>query len=92
MLNAKAIEDVVQQVAATLPAGVRVMREDVERNVRAGIQSAFQRMDLVTREEFEVQAALLARSIARIEELEARVVQVEAAAGLSGASDGVDRG
>jgi len=50
---------------------------DIERNMKALMAQTFARMDLITREEFDVQAALLARSIERIEALEARVQSLE---------------
>ncbi len=50
---------------------------DIERNMKALMAQTFARMDLITREEFDVQAALLARAIERIEALEARVQSLE---------------
>jgi BMFP domain-containing protein YqiC len=52
--------------------------KDVEKNLRALLSSFFARLDLVTREEFDVQARLLARSREQINTLEARVVELEA--------------
>jgi BMFP domain-containing protein YqiC len=52
--------------------------KDVEKNLRALLSSFFARLDLVTREEFDVQARLLARSREQINMLEARVVELEA--------------
>ena len=54
---------------------------DVERNVKAMLTQAFQRLDLVTREEFDLQRELLARARARLEQLEARVAELERAPG-----------
>lgn len=51
--------------------------KDLEKNVKAMLSSGFARLDLVTREEFEVQAQVLAKTRARLEELEARVAQLE---------------
>lgn len=51
---------------------------DVERTAKAFMAQAFTRMDLVTREEFDVQAALLARVLERLQALEARVSRLEA--------------
>jgi BMFP domain-containing protein YqiC len=51
---------------------------DIERNVRAMLAQGFSRLDLVTREEFDVQADLLARTIARADQLAAQVAQLEA--------------
>ncbi|MER1968120.1 accessory factor UbiK family protein [Castellaniella sp. GW247-6E4] len=50
---------------------------DIERNMKALMAQTFARMDLITREEFDVQAGLLARAIDRIETLEARVESLE---------------
>ncbi|GAA0228391.1 accessory factor UbiK family protein [Castellaniella daejeonensis] len=50
---------------------------DIERNMKAFMAQAFARMDLVTREEFDIQADLLARALERIESLEARVQALE---------------
>jgi len=51
--------------------------QDVQRNVRAAIGAALQRMDLVTRDEFDVQSAVLARTREKLELLEARVADLE---------------
>ena len=51
--------------------------DDIERNMMAFMTQAFSRMDLVTREEFDIQADLLARALERVESLEARVQALE---------------
>lgn len=51
--------------------------KDIERNVRAMMTSMFAKLDLVTREEFDVQTALLARTCEKVAELEARVAELE---------------
>jgi len=52
--------------------------KDLERNLRALLTSAFSRLDLVTREEFDVQREVLARTRAKLEALEAQVAELEA--------------
>ena len=52
--------------------------KDVERNVKAMLSQGFSKLDLVTREEFDVQAQVLAKTRARLEALEARVAELEA--------------
>ncbi len=56
------------------------MREDMEENFRAVLKSSLARMDLVTREEFEVQEAVLARSREKLEAIEQRLAAFEQAA------------
>jgi len=51
--------------------------KDLEKNVKAMLAQGFSRLDLVTREEFEIQAQVLARTRARLEALEARVAELE---------------
>ena len=51
--------------------------KDVERNVKAMLTQGFSKLDLVTREEFDTQTQVLARTRARLEELERRVVDLE---------------
>ena len=50
---------------------------DVERNVRAMLSQGFSKLELVTREEFDAQTQVLARTRARLEELERRVAEIE---------------
>ena len=52
--------------------------KDLEKNLRALLTAAFAKLDLATREEFEVQAKALARSREKLAELERRVVELEA--------------
>jgi len=51
--------------------------QDLDKNVRAFMTGAFERMDLVTREDFDIQRALLERAQARLKELEARITELE---------------
>jgi BMFP domain-containing protein YqiC len=52
--------------------------KDIERNVKAMMTQGFSKLDLVTREEFEIQAQVLAKTRAKLEVLEARVAELEA--------------
>lgn len=78
MLDPKFFDDLAARLQAAVPTGVRTLQQDVDRNVRAAIQSALNRLDLVTREEFDVQTKVLARTRARVEALSSRVAQLEA--------------
>ncbi|MCG5530309.1 accessory factor UbiK family protein [Halorhodospira halochloris] len=78
MLDNKTIDDLAQKLTSSLPAGVREFHEEVEKNVRASLQSGFSRLDLVTREEFDAQAKVLARTRAQLDELSRRVAELEA--------------
>lgn len=77
-MNTKLIDELTQKLSQALPEGVGGFQQDVEKNIRATLQGAFRKMDLVTREEFEVQQALLARSREKLERLETQIKDLEA--------------
>ena len=64
---------------------------DVEKNVRALLSSAFTRLDLVTREEFDVQQEVLRRTREKLQDMENRVAALEAALATHEASNGDDK-
>jgi len=77
MLEPKQIDDLARRLAENAPKGLQVLREDLNRSFRATLEAGLARLDLVTREEFDVQAAVLARSRAKLEALEKRVAVLE---------------
>ncbi len=78
MIDPKVIDDLAKKISATLPDGIRQMQNDMEKGFQAVLQAAFTRMDLVTREEFDVQQGVLARSREKLEKLEKRFAELEA--------------
>lgn len=74
MLDPKLLEDISARVSAALAA---TPAADIEKNLRALLMAQFARLDLVTREDFEVQKELLARALARLAALEARLAERE---------------
>lgn len=72
-----AIDEMIEKVLAAMPADLRQVKSDFEQQLRQALNSAFSRMDLVTREEFDVQAALLARTRERLEQMIARLEELE---------------
>jgi len=73
MIDTKTIDQLMSTLSRVLPKGPK----DVEKNIRAALQGAFDRLNLVSREEIEVQEQVLARTRARIQELEKRVAELE---------------
>lgn len=65
------LSDVIEQVNSLV--GGSGLREEMDRSVRTLVQSALQRLDMVSREEFDVQAEALQRTRARVAELEAEL-------------------
>lgn len=83
-MDTRFIDDLAARLAAALPQGAQALRHDLEQNMRAVLQASFSRLDLVTREEFDVQTQVLARTRAKLEALEQRVAALEAERGATG--------
>lgn len=77
MFDPKQLDDLTRRVADALPPGFSDIQDDVKKNLRAAMQSTFAKLDLVTREEFEVQSAVLHRTREKLEALEACVTDLE---------------
>ncbi len=77
MLDPKQFDDLVQRLSSAMPKGLQVLQDDINRNVRASLESGLARLDLVTREEFDVQCAVLARSREKLARLERQVEALE---------------
>lgn len=72
---------VQQQFGQFVPDMARAAREDVENHTRAAVMSVISKLELVTREEFDAQQAVLLRTREKLEQLEKRVAELEAKAG-----------
>ena len=85
------IDKLARKLAEAVPEGLRSARDDLEQNFRSMLHSGISRLDLVTREEFDVQQAVLARTREKLEALERRLSTMEAtnvAAGTAGVTPG----
>ena len=71
------VESIARKLAEAVPEGLRSVREDLENNFRAVLRSSLSKLDLVTREEFDVQEAVLAKTREKLEALEARLKDLE---------------
>ena len=75
MLNAKVFEEISAKVSAALDNSPA---KDIEKNMRALLTQGFAKLDLVTREDFDIQAQVLLRAREQLTALEARVAELEA--------------
>ena len=76
-MDKDSIENLAKKLAESLPEGLRSVREDLETNFRSVLRTGIGKLDLVTREEFEVQQAVLARTREKLESLEAKLEGME---------------
>ena len=77
MIKPGEIEDFIQQFLRLLPRDLSRSREDFEKVVRASLNATFSRMNLVTREEFDIQSQLLSNTRAAMDELEKKITSLE---------------
>ena len=77
MIDAKLFDEISQRIAGNLPAGVQLLQDDLKKNIRAAIEASLSHLDLVTREEFDVQTRVLARTRAKLDALEKQIEQLE---------------
>ena len=75
MLSQKLFDEISNKISETIAASPA---KDLEKNVKAMMAATFSRMDLVTREEFDIQQEVLAQTRAQLTELERRLVLLEA--------------
>ena len=71
------IDDLARRLAGSVPESVVALRRDLEQNFKGGLQGQLARLELVTREEFDVQAAVLKRTRAKLATLEKRLAELE---------------
>ena len=77
MFDPKAIDDIANRLAGAIPPGLNNLKDDLEKTFKAILQGALGKLDLVTREEFEVQKMVLAKTRSKLEDLELRVSEME---------------
>lgn len=78
MIDPKKIEQIARQVHESMPKGIREFGEDAEKKIRQVLQAQFSRMDLVNREEFDVQTQVLLRTREKLVAMEQRLTELEA--------------
>ncbi len=76
-MDPKWIDDLARQLVDSVPQSLKNVRDEAEQNFKALLQSGLSRMDIVTREEYEVQTGVLRRTREKLEALERRIAELE---------------
>ena len=79
----ESIDELARRLVESVPQGLRSVKDDLEKNFQSVLRAGFGKLDLVTREEFEVQEAVLARTRQKLEALAERLISVETAKATS---------
>ncbi len=79
----ESIDELARRLADSVPKALRSVKDDLEKNFRSVLQAGLGKLDLVTREEFEVQEAVLARTRQKLDALEERLISIETAKATS---------
>ena len=73
MISNNSINELADKLSSVLPESVKILKTDINDNMKAILESSLRKMNLVSREEFDVQNALLERTIKQLEELEKKL-------------------
>ncbi len=76
-MDPRSLDDLARRLSAAVPPGLVALRNDLEANFKAILQSGIAKLDLVSRQEFDVQAGVLRRTREKLEALEARLAALE---------------
>ncbi len=78
LTDSTALDDIARRLAEAVPQPLRALARDLEANFKAVLQAQFAKLDLVTRQDFDVQSAALARAREQLAAIEARLAELEA--------------
>ncbi len=77
MINPKLFDDLSRRIVEGMPKNLQILQDDLERNLRMTLESTLRQMNLVSRDEFEIQQAVLMRTREKLAALEKRVAELE---------------
>ena len=77
MITNENLNDLAEKLSSAIPDGLKSLKSDMQSNMKSVLQSSFQQMNLVSREEFDVQAALLSRTLEKLNQLEKQIGELE---------------
>jgi len=77
MIDTQSLNDLANKLSAAVPDSVKTLKSDVDNNLKAILESSLKQMNLVSREEFDVQTALLERTQLQLNKLEEQIAELE---------------
>jgi len=77
MIDIQSLNGLADKITSAIPDSVKMLKEDANNNIKAVLESGLQQMNLVSREEFDVQTALLERTQLKLQQLEVQLAELE---------------
>jgi len=77
MIDPNVLDQLTKRISDSLPDSAKLLQHDLEKNIKASVQGLFQELNLVSQDEFDLQAAVLARTIEKLKVLEQRLSDLE---------------
>ena len=77
MKNLRDLDQITQYLTSVIPSSVKGLQADIENNFNSSLESGLQKMKLVTREEFDIQASVLLKTREKIDILEKKIIELE---------------
>ena len=77
MIDNQTLNELADKLTSVIPDSVRTLKTDLDNNIKAILESSLRQMNLVSREEFDVQSALLERTLNKLQELEQQLDQLK---------------
>lgn len=77
MINPKFFDDLSRRIVDNMPQNLQILQDDFQRNLRTALEATMRKMNLVSRDEFEIQQAVLMRTREKLAALEKRVAELE---------------
>ena len=78
MLDPKILDEIASKITSSLPKSLTSIKKELDKNIRAGVENGLSKLNLVSREEFDIQSEVLARTRQKLEKLEQQVADLEA--------------
>jgi len=76
-IDPKNIDDIAKKIKGVLPESLKSSKEEMQKTLKSGAEGVFQKLDLVSREEYDIQVSLLQKCQKKIDELEAKLSELE---------------
>ena len=76
-IDPKNIDDLANKIKGVLPESLKSSKEEMQKTLKSGAEDVFQKLDLVSREEYDIQVSLLQKCQKKIDELEAKISELE---------------